>query len=147
MPVIVVGADTTWGRAAVAALLHRDGEVRTFSTDPIAGADLKELGTKAAVGDVSDASHVGSAALQCFSAVLIADAAHDDRVRAFADDAAGVLEGWSRAIAESGVRRAIWVGAEPAEPGAPEWAVVTTAGRDPVEVAEEIAALDETAAL
>ena len=54
MPVIVVGADTEVGRAAVDALLPDAAEVRAFVTDPKAIDPLKALGVKVAVGDVID---------------------------------------------------------------------------------------------
>lgn len=135
------------GRAAVEALLERDGEVRAFVTDPNAAAELRARGVKVAIGDVSDGSHVGGAALQCFSAVLVAEAAHDPRARSFAAGPDAVLACWARAVAEAEVHRAIWVGGGGAAGANPETAVVETAGRDPVSVAAEIAALDEAAGL
>ena len=84
MPVIVIGADTTLGAEITNGLVPRDGEVRAFVTDPEAARALRDLGIKVAVGDVSDGSHVGGAALNCFCAILIADATSDDRERAFA---------------------------------------------------------------
>ena len=86
MPVIVVGADTPVGLSIVSALIEPDREVRAFVTDPDVSASLKAQGVKVALGDVSDPSHVGGACLNCFSAVLVTEAARDDRERAFAPE-------------------------------------------------------------
>jgi nucleoside-diphosphate-sugar epimerase len=154
MPVIVVGADTPLGEAAVAALLGRDGEVRAFVSDPVAAATLRERGVKVAVGDVSDASHIGGAALQAFSAVLVPECAFDARERAFADDAAAITEAWAEEISAAGVRRAIWVaderlpgGDEPFRERIAEVAVVDVQGRSPAAAAADIAALDDAGSL
>lgn len=112
MPIIVIGADTGPGSKVVDALLTRDGEVRAFVSDPAVAAELKQLGVKAAIGDVSDGSHVGGAALNCFSAVLVPDAAADQRERAFADSPEAVIAAWAEGLAEAGVSRAIWIGDE-----------------------------------
>ena len=151
MPVIVIGADTTLGHVIVDALLGRQGEVRAFVTDHDAGVSLKQRGVKVAVGDVSDASHVASACLGAFTAVLVPDAALDGRERSFAPDAAAVLEGWAAALAEAEVRRIVILddggGAVPAglERAAPEVATVATAGVQAADVAAEVARLDEAA--
>jgi uncharacterized protein YbjT (DUF2867 family) len=84
MPVIVVGADTSQGRAVVEGLLEPGREVRAFVSDPDAGAELRELGVKVALGDVSDDSHVQGACTNCFTAVLVTEAARDGRERSFA---------------------------------------------------------------
>jgi nucleoside-diphosphate-sugar epimerase len=109
MPLIVVGADTPAGEAIVARLDAPAREIRVFVTHEPTGLDLRERGFKVATGDVSDESHVEAAALRCFSAVLIAEAARDDRERAFASAAEDVLEGWARAMRGSEVTRVIWV--------------------------------------
>jgi len=141
MPVIVVGADTRAGSLIVERLADPQREVRAFVTDPTVGQRLKERGIKVAIGDVSDDSHVEAASTRCFSAVLIAEAARDGRERSFADTPATVLEGWASAVANSGVRRVIWVteGAHP-ETRAPEVAVVDPAHPD---LAERVFALDD----
>lgn len=110
MPIIVVGADTPPGSKIVDALLTRDGEVRAFVTDLTAAEELKQLGVKTAIGDVSDGSHVGGAALNCFSAVLVPDAASDDRERAFADDPGSVVAAWAEGLRDAGVNRVLWIG-------------------------------------
>lgn len=110
MPVIVVGADTPPGRRIVEALLQPGREVRAFVSDPGQGADLKRLGAKVAIGDVSDDSHIEGAAMQSFTAVLVTMAAEDDRERSFARTPGTVLEGWARAVREAGVTRTIWIG-------------------------------------
>jgi nucleoside-diphosphate-sugar epimerase len=111
MPVIVVGADTEAGMRIIRAFTRPGREVRAFVTDPEVGSELRRLQVKVALGDVSDDSHVGAAATGCFSAVLVTEAASDDRERSFARGPEEVLEGWSRAVSEAGVRRAIWVSA------------------------------------
>ena len=110
MPVIVVGADTPPGRKITAALLGRDGEVRAFVSDPDAVADLRRERVKTALGDVSDGSHVGGAAMGCFSAVVIAVAARDERERSFATTPNEVHSAWAEGLADAGVSRVIWVG-------------------------------------
>ncbi len=125
MPVIVVGADTPAGEAIFAALMVPGREVRAFVSDPDTALRLKRRGAKVAVGDVSDASHVAGAALNCFSAVLVGDAAGDQRERSFADDPAAVLAAWAEAVDDAGVRRVIWVTtAEPPPTRVPETATV-----------------------
>ena len=152
MPVIVIGADTPLGGHVMDALLGREGEIRAFVTDPEVGMKLKDRGAKVATGDVSDGSHVGSASLGAFCAVVMSEAASDDRERSFAADTAAVLDGWAEALTEASVRRVIWVGDEaPAldelRSRVPEVAAVSAAGRDPGDVANEVAALDEAAQL
>jgi putative NADH-flavin reductase len=109
MPLIVVGADTREGQEILDRLQAPEREVRVFVSDESAGLALRELGFKVATGDVSDESHVEAAALRCFSAVLIAEAATDGRERAFASTPREVLEGWARAVKASDVTRVIWV--------------------------------------
>lgn len=109
MPVIVVGADTSSGREIVAALTEPLREVRAFVSDPDTVTALKQAGVKVALGDVSDDSHIEGAALGCFTAVLVEEAASDARERSFASSPEAVLDGWSRAVVAAGVKRAIWV--------------------------------------
>ena len=149
MPAIVIGADTEIGRAVVTALLDRQGEVRAFVSQPAAGAELKKLGVKVAIGDVSDASHIGPAALNAFTAVLIAEAAVDERVRSFAGDPEAVIRAWEEALADAGVRRIIWVGSSPAQHRlaslAPEFFEVSVVDRDLADIAREVAKRDDAA--
>jgi nucleoside-diphosphate-sugar epimerase len=152
MPVIVIGADSTLGHAVVGALEGREGELRAFVTDPAAAARLKDRGVKAALGDVSDASHIAGAALQSFSAVLLPEAALDERERAFASTPDEVIAGWAEAVAEAGVRRVIYVEDHRLEAGAaalagavPEVAVVPSEGRGTGEIAADVARLDDAA--
>ncbi len=154
MPVLIVGADTELGEAVVAALLSRQGEVRAFVSDVDSGLALKERGVKVATGDVSDASHVGGAALNTFSAVLVPEAAFDGRERSFAGDPDAVFAAWAEALREAGVRRAIWIedgrapgGEERLRAVVPEVAAVATTGRSATEIAAEVARLDELAEL
>ncbi|CAN5853641.1 hypothetical protein BH23ACT4_BH23ACT4_06200 [soil metagenome] len=143
MPVIVVGADTPTGALIVDAMLDPAREIRVFVSDPDEGLRLRERGVKVALGDISDDSHLEAAATQCFSAVLITEAARDDRERSFARDEAAVLEAWASAV--SGVRRVIWVhDAEPPPTGVPEVAVVLP---DDPEVVEKVVSLDNAKAL
>jgi uncharacterized protein YbjT (DUF2867 family) len=146
MPAIVIGADTPIGRAIVATLVSRGGEIRSFVTDPIAASSLKGKGVKVAVGDLSDGSHIGAAAYRVFTAVLIEAAAGDGRSFAFATDAAQVLEVWAVGIRTAGVQRAIWVGSPAAslvDGSAPEVAVVNPVGRTTEHVAQEVADLND----
>lgn len=109
MPLIVVGADTRAGQKILDRLGATEREVRVFVSDEHAGLALRERGFKVATGDVSDDSHIEAAALRCFSAVLITEAATDDRQRAFASEPRDVLTGWARAMEASEVTRVIWV--------------------------------------
>ena len=142
MPVIVVGADTSVGTAIVAALLEPNREVRAFVSDPSAAAKLKRLGVKVALGDVSDPSHIEGASLNCFSAVLVTEAAVDDRERAFAEGRDDVLQGWADAVCDAEVQRVLWVnsGGNLPEVVGVETAVIDTSS--PVDVASEVVALD-----
>jgi nucleoside-diphosphate-sugar epimerase len=122
---IVVGADTQVGSTILEKLDATRREVRVFVTDEPRGLALKEEGFKVAIGDVSDDSHVEGAALRCFSAVLIEEAASDGRERAFADTPDGVLRGWANAVSNSKVSRVIWVMAgRPPETSSDEVAIV-----------------------
>ena len=112
MPVIVIGADTDPGREVVAALAGRAGEVRAFVTDRQAAPNLKRLGAKVAIGDISDGSHVGAAAIGCYTAVVIASAAEDERERSFATSTAGVHAAWAEALEDARISRVIWVGGD-----------------------------------
>lgn len=111
MPVIVIGADTPVGEAIVTAVLPSAAEMRAFVSDERSAESLKSRGVKVALGDVSDFSHVEAAALNCFCAVLVVDAATDERERAFAGNPREMVEGWGRAVREAGVHRTIWVSA------------------------------------
>ena len=109
MPVIVVGADTREGRALVEGLIEPGREVRAFVSDVDAAAEFRRAGVKVALGDVSDDSHVQGAALNCFTAVLVTEAARDGRERSFASAEEQVLRGWATATEACGVTRVIWV--------------------------------------
>jgi putative NADH-flavin reductase len=141
MPVIVIGADTAPGAAILDTLYAPDREVRAFVTDPGVASKLKALGVKVALGDVSDDSHIEGAALNCFSAVLVAEAARDGRERSFADTEPDVLQGWARAVGSAGIRRVIWVyEGEPPPVKAPEVAIVSP---EDEELGARVAALDD----
>ncbi len=141
MPVIVIGADTDAGLAISKELAHPGREVRAFVSDPEVAGDLKRRGVKVALGDVSDDSHIEAAALHCFTAVLVAEAACDDRERSFAKNEADVLDAWARAVGSAQVNRVIWVydGTPPAV-GVSE--VATVSPSDP-DLAHRVAELDD----
>ena len=144
MPVIVVGADTPIGSEIIAELAG-GGELRVFATDPEQGETFRQEGCKVALGDVSDGSHVEVAALECFTAVLIAQAAVDGRERSFADSPSAVGQAWIEAVRGAGVQRMIWVGSHdfpypPSPDSAPEVAVVSNSADG---VAREVARLNE----
>ncbi len=147
MPVVVVGADTPLGMSIIPALIEPDREVRAFVTDPTAGATLKAMGVKVAIGDVSDPSHIEGACLNCFSAVLVTDAADDGRERAFAEDRRTVLDGWTAAARGAEVTRVIWVDSlgELPPTGIDQTAVVNPAKTD--DVPAEVARLDDIASI
>jgi len=109
MPVIVIGADTTDGRAITEGLIEPGREVRAFVSDVNVANVLRDAGVKVALGDVSDDSHVQGASMNCFTAVLLTEAARDHRERSFATTEETVLRGWASAVAASGVTRVIWI--------------------------------------
>jgi len=114
MPVIVIGADTAAGEAILQGLDEPDREIRVFVTDEDFGFRMKKRGFKVAMGDVSDESHIEAATTSCFTAILVGEAATDDRERAFLNDPEEVMAAWARASSSSGVTRVIWVtGDEP----------------------------------
>jgi putative NADH-flavin reductase len=152
MPVIVVGADCPLGVEIVAALLPNAAEVRAFVTDASAAPSLKERGVKVAVGDVSDGSHVGGAALNTFCAVLLPGAAVDERERSFAANPAEVIAAWADGLRDAGTRRIIWVDDGSTDPGplravAAEFVSVAGAGRSTAETVAEIVELEGAATL
>lgn len=151
MPVIVVGADTPLGEAIMDELLPRDSQVRAFVSSPTAAAELRERGVKVALGDVSDGSHVGGAALNAFCAVLVHEAAIDDRERSFAADPASVLAAWVEGVNDAEVTRTIIVWDDPppqplADIGS-EKVVVTVSDRSLHDIATEVARLEDLAEL
>ena len=109
MPAIVIGADSEAGLAILEGLQEPNREVRAFVTDEDVGLHLKEKGFKVAIGDVSDESHVEAAAMRCFSAILVTEAAVDARERSFLDSPQEVIGSWATAVSAAGVTRAIWV--------------------------------------
>jgi hypothetical protein len=153
MPVIVIGADTAIGAAIVAALRPASGEIRVFVTDPYAGDGYRNA-TKVAVGDLSDGTHVGGAAMGAFCAIAIMEAASDARERHFAADPPAVLAQWADGLSEADVSRVIAVGraADSPEPNPLErvtqqYRFVDTSDRDVVDIATEIAAVEAAASL
>jgi putative NADH-flavin reductase len=153
MPVIVIGADTRHGLPVVDALLPREGEVRVFVTDEAAARDFRARGVKVAIGDVSDGSHVGGAALNAFCAVLLADAADDDRIRSFAANPETVMDAWAEGIEDAGVRRVIFVPGGTVEEPSPTLAasssefVAVSSSADGSIVATKVAELEDAASV
>ena len=141
VPVIVVGADTSAGQAILEGLQKPEREVRAFVSDERVGAQLKKNGFKVALGDVSDESHVETASTRCFSAILIAEAATDDRERSFAGTVEEVLDGWARAVVNSEVTRVIWV-SRADHPPTPIREVARVDPDDP-HLVEKVVALDD----
>ncbi|MGA7229191.1 MAG: NAD(P)H-binding protein [Acidimicrobiia bacterium] len=142
MPVIVVGADTRIGMEVIHGLLEPGREVRAFVSDPEVASGLRAAGVKVALGDVSDDSHIQGAATNCFSAVLVTEAARDDRERSFAATPNEVLAGWAKAVSASRVKRAIWIGDEVPDVATPERAIVSPSMGDLV---ERVVSLDNAA--
>lgn len=141
MPVMIVGADTPTGSAITERLFNPRREVRLFVTDLATAKFWRGRGAKVAQGDVSDDSHVGAACLNCFSVVLVTDAAHDERERSFAATPADVMASWARAVESANVERVIWVSAgQPPEVAGPDVAVVDPSDPD---VADSVFKLDE----
>lgn len=148
MPVIVVGADTELGAAIVPALRPASGEIRVFASDADAVAGYRPF-AKVAVGDLSDGTHVGGAAIGAFCAILLAAAAHDDRERHFAGDAGDLFAQWADGLADAGIRRVIVVGDDNEIPtpahvdriGA-ECVFVATAGRPSADIVADVLAAE-----
>jgi putative NADH-flavin reductase len=146
MPVIIVGADTPLGRAIVGEVAPNAAELRTFISDPDAIDEFKRHNAKVAIGDVSDSSHIEGAAMRCFCAVLVVEAALDDRERSFAADAAAVTAGWAEAVRNAGVRRVIWVGRTDPLPSTVDEVVVIDPGT-PTDTARKVAEAEEAASI
>ena len=150
MPVIVIGADTELGHAVVAALQPASGEIRVLASDADQ-VDRYRSAAKVAVGDISDGTHVGGAAIGAFCAIVIATSAHDDRERHFASDPEALFAQWADGLADAEIRRVIVVG-RPAEIpkhslnsiGA-EYAHIDTTEKSPAQVAAEVAATEAAA--
>ena len=141
MPLIVVGADTDTGRAIVEGLTDPAREVRAFVSDEKTASELRSMRVKVALGDVSDDSHVEAASTACFTAVLIAEAAFDNRERSFAKSAEEVFDGWAAAVTASKVKRVLWVTADET----PGLAIDEVAMLDPSDpkLVEKVVALDD----
>ena len=109
MPVVVIGADTELGNAIIPALGPVASELRLFVSDGNAAAMYRSQ-FKVAVGDISDGTHVGGAAIGAFCAIVIAAAAHDDRERHFAANVMELFAQWADGLADAGIQRVIVVG-------------------------------------
>jgi putative NADH-flavin reductase len=146
MPLLVVGADHAIGEAIVRQTLAPGREVRAFVTDPAKGAQLKMLGAKVAIGDLSDEGHIAAAATRCFAVAFVLDAVSDGREVSFAGPAE-VPALWASAAEAAGVTRVMWVGGEGPEVRVAEVARVAVSDRQPDDIAAEVAALDDRAVL
>lgn len=109
MPVIIIGADTDVGHALIPALRPDAAELRLFASDPEAITSYRPY-TKVAVGDISDGTHVGGAAIGAFCAIVIAAAAHDHRERYFAATPAALFAQWADGLGGAGIARVIVIG-------------------------------------
>ena len=149
MPIIIIGADTPIGSEIITELARSTGEVRAFISDPEPAESFRRMGCKVAMGDVSDGSHIEIAAFECFTAVLIAEAAADGRERSFADAPEAVAVAWMEAMRGARIHRLIWIGSD-ALPGPPDPEVcpeiaVLSEGRP--DVPHEVAHLNEAESL
>lgn len=142
MPILVVGADHPIGRAIVETLVNPEREVRAFVSDPSTAVELRGLGAKVAVGDLSDESHVAAAATNCFSIAFVAPAMDDGRELAFLA-VPEVPVAWARAARDAGVTRVIWVGDRIPAFEVQEVVEVDTNALAPSEIASEVARLDD----
>lgn len=145
MPVIVVGADTEVGHAVIEALRPASGELRAFVSDPDTAERYRPF-AKVAVGDVSDGSHVGGAAIGAFCAIVIAAAAHDDRERYFTQSPEELFSQWAGGLADAGISRVIVVGApgqipnpDPLKRASPDYHHADTTGRSVKEIVALVA--------
>ena len=148
MPVIVIGADTPVGNAVVSALKPKSGEIRVFVSDPDAAARYRTI-AKVAIGDLSDGSHVGGAAIGAFCAIAIAEAAHASRERYFADTPEAIFDQWADGLADAGVGRIIFIGATrdtaaatTLRSAAAEFMFVETTDKSPKSIAAEVARVE-----
>ena len=153
MPVIVIGADTELGHAIVPALRPASGEIRLFASDAEA-VDVYRTFAKVAVGDISDGTHVGGAAIGAFCAIVIAAAATDGRERYFARSADELFAQWADGLRDAGVTRCIVVGAADDLPErmhldsvCEEYILVDTAGRATADIVAAVAAAESAARL
>lgn len=107
MPVLVVGADTAAGRAAVEALARAGGEVRAYANAEVAGDDeaalLRALGVKVALGDLDDEAHLETALEQAHTVVHLAIDPLGD-----ADAQLDALATTLSAAIGAGCRRLVW---------------------------------------
>jgi putative NADH-flavin reductase len=140
MPVIVIGADTELGHAIVPALRPASGEIRLFASDEDAVARYRRF-AKVAVGDISDGTHVGAAAIGAFCAIVIARAAHDERERHFAPTPTDLFRQWASGLDDAGISRVIVVGSAAEIPAVDGFAGIgaeliriDTAGKEPSEI-------------
>lgn len=98
MPVLVVGAESPAGHAAVASLRASGGEVRAYADAEVAGDDeavaLRALGAKVAVGELEDEAHLEAALTRVHTVVHLARgplASPSDHLDAVATSASAAL--------------------------------------------------------
>lgn len=149
MPVIVVGADTEIGHAIVPMLRPASGEIRLFASDADAVARYRDF-AKIAIGDISDGTHVGGAAIGAFCAIVITTAAHDERERHFAASPNELFAQWADGLADAGVSRVIVVGPLPPDSGplsqvCADYIDVDSVGKSLHEVAATVATAESIA--
>ena len=76
MPVLVVGAESPAGHAAVRSLRASGGEVRAYADAEVAGDDeaavLRGLGAKVAIGELEDEAHLEAALTRVHTVVHLA---------------------------------------------------------------------------
>jgi uncharacterized protein YbjT (DUF2867 family) len=145
VPLLVVGADHPIGAAVVRLTAAPDREVRAFVSDPEQAFQLKSMGAKVAIGDLSDEGHIGAAATRCFSVAFVIPALDDGRELAFADRPNSLI-GWARAAEQASVTRVIWIGGGAPESRVPESAHVSDEG-EPDLIASRVAEIDDLAKL
>jgi putative NADH-flavin reductase len=145
MPVIVIGADTEVGHAIIHGLRPASGELRAFVSDADVADSYRQF-AKVAIGDLSDGSHVGGAALGAFCAIVIAAAAHDGRDRYFAQGMEELFSQWADGLADAGIGRVIVVGTpeqipkpDPLQNASPDYHHADTTGRSLDEIVAVVA--------
>lgn len=148
MPVIIIGADTELGHALIPTLRPGAAELRLFASDADAVAEYRDF-AKVAVGDISDGTHVGGAAIGAFCAIIIAAAAHDERERYFAPEPEPLFAQWADGLGDAGVARVIVVGSgdelpspDPLRSIVDDYHHIETTGRNLTEVVAAVAAVE-----
>lgn len=149
MPVIIIGADSAIGHALIPALRPDASELRLFASDAAAVAEYRDF-AKVAIGDISDGTHIGGAAIGAFCAVVIATAAHDERDRYFAPTTGALFAQWADGLADAGVQRVIVIGTgneipdpDPLRTIVDDYHHAETSGRELPAVINEVLAIEK----